>query len=107
MAYFRSFKMAQSSQSKSPQTLQPCLSDTLLLGASLIGAPTGESISRVSLAGSDCSGDTSGISLVREMGQLTPCALLERAGVRRTRRNKIALTIGLVTSSSLLAWLVF
>ena len=76
--------------------IQPApTSDILILGATMIGAPTGESISRNSLSPKDAQGDDSStITLVREMAGLTPCALLEREGIKPNRRLRQLMSIG-------------
>ena len=70
-----------------PQANPEPTGDILVLGAALIGAPTGDSLSRANLNPDEhLDTNTSTISLVREMAGLTPCALLKRAGINSRRR---------------------
>ena len=92
----------------SPPLTNASPSDGLLLGASLIGAPTGESISRRAVGSQNgLTEDPSSVSLVREMAGLTPCALLERAGIKPNRQWRLGMKVGfaLMGLAGLLKWL--
>ncbi len=83
-------------------------SDSLVVGATLIGSPTGESLSRAHLSPDDHDDSiTSTITLVREMAGLTPCALLKKAGINPRRRWQQLVSVSFALSVLLICACTF